>query len=32
MISDKDTKMTDFVERILVKRLKAHPNVMNLIK
>ena len=32
MIADKDAKMTNFVENILVKRLKSLPNVMNLIK
>ena len=32
MIADKDAKMTNFVENILVKRLKSLPNVMTLIK
>ena len=32
MIQDKDTKMKNFVENILVKRLKSNSAVMNLIK
>ena len=31
MIKDKDDKMSDFVEKILIKRLKGIPDVMNLI-
>ena len=32
MIADKDDKMKNFVENILVKRLKSLPDVMDLIK